>query len=172
MHGAKVLKVVLAVACVFVAGVSIVEAQSPATKAQRNPNPGLVDQLTSQLNISPEQAIGGTGAIFGLAKSRLNQSQFSQLAAAVPGMDGFLKAAPTAAQGGSSQGSLGSLGTMVSGAGASGGAGGLGSLAGSFQSLKLSPEMIGKFAPVLENYVHLKGGSETAGLLSGVLQRK
>ena len=52
--------------------------------------------LTKDLNVTPKQATGGAGALFGLAKSRLKPDQFSQVAAAVPGMDGLLKAAPSA----------------------------------------------------------------------------
>lgn len=157
--------------CLFAIALGVLAtAQTPAVNAEANPNPGLVNQLTSQLNISPEQAIGGAGAIFGLAKSRLRPGQFSNLAAAVPGMDGFLKAAP-AQQGGSSMNSLASLGSIApGGAKATGGAGGIASLAGSFQSLGLSPAMVSKFAPVLENYVQKRGGSKTAALLTGVLQ--
>src|SRR5215472_4654697 len=83
---------------------------------------------------------GGAGSIFGLVKSQLSPENFSKVAAAVPGMNKFLKAAPPATPGGSA---VSSLGSMAGG----GKAGGLASLAGSFQSLGMSPGMIGKFAP-------------------------
>jgi hypothetical protein len=154
----KILGILQVTACLC-ALVGIVGAQAQAQAT--NPNPELVGQLTKGLHVTPQQATGGAGAIFGLAKSRLNPADFSKVAAAVPGMDGFLKAAPKA-DGGSSLGSLGSM--------APGGAGGLASLAGSFQSLGLSPAMASKFAPVLQNYIGSKGGSGTAALFAGALK--
>src|SRR5262245_41628350 len=58
-----------------------------------NPSPELVGQLTKQLNIKPEQAIGGAGALFGVAKTKMKPEDFLKVSNAVPGMDGLLKAA-------------------------------------------------------------------------------
>jgi uncharacterized protein VcgC/VcgE DUF2780 len=152
----------LVTVCLFVLGAIVgAHTQAPATEGAVNPNPELVRNLMKTLKVTPEQATGGAGAIFGLAKSRLNPADFSKVAAAVPGMDAFLKAAP-AAEGGSGLGPLGSL--------VPGGAGGLASLAGSFKSLGLSPAMASKFAPVLQNYIGSKGGSNTAALFAGALK--
>ncbi len=97
------------------------------------------------------QAEGAAGAIFGLAKSRLNPADFAKVNGAVPGMDGLLKAAPA-------------LGA------ASGAMGGLGSLAGSFSKLGLKPDMVAKAIPVVTNYVTKSGGAEVGKLLAGVLK--
>jgi Protein of unknown function VcgC/VcgE (DUF2780) len=95
MNPTKTLRIRNVAVCLFAIAFGILaQAQVPATSGSKTPNAGLVSHLTSQLNITPEQGVGGTGAIFGLAKSRLNPAEFSKLAAAVPGMDGFLKAAP------------------------------------------------------------------------------
>ena len=136
-----------------------------AAQYSQNPDPELVGQLSKQLNVTPKQATGGAAAIFGLVKSRLSPGNFSKVATAVPGMDGFLKAAPSA--GGSP--STGSLAPGLPG-GTAGGAGGLASLAGSFQSMGLSPSMVGKFAPIMQNYIGSKGGSGVASLFSGALK--
>ena len=139
------------------------------TAGADNPNPELVGQLTNQLGITPQQATGATGTIFSLAKSRLAPAQFSKLAAAVPGMNGFLKAAPAAAPnaagttdplsalGGAGNSQLGSATSAVQ-------------LATSFKSLGLSPAMATKMMPILQNYVGARGGSSTAGLLTGLLK--
>ena len=132
-----------------------------AGQATADPNPALVGSLTKELGVTPKQARGGAGAIFGLVKSKLNPADFSKLAAAVPGMDGFLKAAPRP----SGASGLGSLASSVGG-----GAGSLSSLAGSFQSIGLSPSMVGKFVPVMQNYIGAKGGSSTASLFAGALK--
>ena len=124
------------------------------------PSPELVGMIVKSLKVTPDQAIGGSGALFDLAKSRLKPEEFSQVADAVPGMDGFLKAAPQ--QGGSGLGSLGSA--------LSGGQGGLASVAGAFGSLGLSPDMVSKFIPVITQFVQAKGGANVASLLMGALK--
>ena len=47
---------------------------------------GLLSAL-SQLNVTPEQAIGGAGAMLGLAKNQLSSTDYSELAKSVPGID-------------------------------------------------------------------------------------
>lgn len=162
MQFVRILAMVLLIVCLAVFGTVGAEGQTSSSQTSKNPNPDLVSRLTKQLNVTPQQATGGAGAIFGLAKSRLSPTEFSKVAAAVPGMNGFLRAAP-AATGGSSP--LGSLGAM-----APGGLSGLTSLTGSFQSLGLSPAMAGQFVPVLENYISSKGGSSVASLFTGALK--
>jgi hypothetical protein len=119
-----------------------------------------VGKLCQQLNVTPEQAAGGAGAIFALAKSRLNPADFSKVASGRARDGGFLKAGPKT--GGST---LGSLSSMVGGQ-----AGDLASLAGSFESMGLSPSMAGEFVPVLENYIGAKGGSSIASVFAGALK--
>ena len=124
-------------------------------------SPELVGELTKGLSITPQQATGGAGALFGLAKSRLNPADFGQIAAVVPGMGSFLKAAPSTSGGSGLEGLTGSL---------PGNLGGMASAATSFQKLGLSPDMVGKFVPILTNFVHAKGGANVASLLSGALK--
>jgi hypothetical protein len=146
----------------FAATAGPAQAQSWTTK---NPSPALVGQLTKQLSITPKQATGGAGALFGFAKSRLSAAEFGKVAASVPGMRGLLRAAPAAspATGGLS-GLSGLAGSLP------GQAGGLATVAGSFQKLGLSPDMIGKFVPVLTQFVQARGGTSTASLLGRALQ--
>ena len=140
--------------------VDLLGAQTPAPSNPKNPDPELVGQLCNKLHVTPAQATGGAGAIFGLVKTRLSPGDFSKLAGLVPGMGGFLNAAPAA--GGAAAGSVAPA--------IPGSAGGLASLAGSFQSIGLSPSMIGKFAPIMQNYLGSKGGSGVASLFSGALK--
>src|SRR5215203_919205 len=120
------------------------KAQSPATqiKGLTNPSPELVGRLTKELSITPEQAIGGSGALFGLAKTRLKPEDFTKVADVVPGMGGLLKAAPKPKQG--SAGALAAIGGILPGK-----AGGLASVAGSFKELGLSANMAVKFVPLM-----------------------
>jgi hypothetical protein len=176
---------------------TVVGAQAQAAPAAAASSNGLVSLLAKQLHISPQQAQGGAGAIFGLVKTRMSPEQFSKISSVVPGMDGLLNAAPAqgsegegtqAAQGAQPtapqaaspvQGATGALGGAAQGASsamgsagsmASGGAGGLASLAGSFQSLGLSPSMVGKFAPIMQNYLGTKGGPDVASAFAGALK--
>lgn len=121
----------------------------------------LVSRLSKELSITHSQARGGAGALFSLAKQRLTADEFSKVSAAVPGMSGLLKAAP--AVGGNSElsgleSSLpGNMGRMVE-------------VAGAFHKLGLSPEMAGKFLPVMSKFVEARGGSSTASLLEKALK--
>lgn len=138
------------------------QAQNSVTSIAKSPSPELVGDLTKQLSITPAQATGGAGALFGLAKSRLSAPDFSKISAVVPGMNGLLKAAP-AASSLSGDGLSGISGLPKS---LPGSAGGLASVASSFQKLGLSPDMVEKFTPVLTQFVQAKGGSSVASLLS------
>jgi hypothetical protein len=128
-------------------------------------SPELTKQLTDQLSITPAQASGGAGALFGLAKSRLNPADFSKVAAAVPGIDSLIKSAPSAAK---KSGGIPGL-SQIEGS-LPGSVGGLASVAGAFQKLGLSPEMATKFVPILTKFVESKGGASVASLLAGALK--
>ena len=133
----------------------------PQIKDAKSISPELVGNLTKKLSITPEQAAGGSGAIFGLAKTKLAPEDFAKVAQAVPGMDGLLKAAPKPQE----NDALGSLGSMLPGK-----AGAMASLAGSFKALGLSPAQAAKFIPIMTQFVDLKGGAEVGKLLSGALK--
>ncbi|HEV3513750.1 MAG TPA: DUF2780 domain-containing protein [Candidatus Sulfotelmatobacter sp.] len=121
----------------------------------------LVSRLTKELSITRPQARGGAGALFSLAKLRLSADEFSKLSAAVPGMSGLLKAAP--ASGGNSE--LSSLESSLPGS-----MGRMAEVAGAFHKLGMSPEMAGKFLPVMSKFVKARGGSSTASLLEKALK--
>jgi hypothetical protein len=140
---------------VFIASQSI-----PADSLQPA-SPELVGELTKGLSITPQQATGGAGALFNAAKSKLSAADFGKIAAVVPGMGSFLKAAPSTGGGTGLSGLTSSL---------PGNMGTLASAATGFQKLGLSPEMVEKFVPILTNFVQAKGGANVASLLSGVLK--
>jgi len=83
-------------------------------------------------------------------------------------MDGFLKAVPEGGGGSMVDSLLDSLGSTGTTEGGAQDLAGLASLAGSFQSLGLSPSMIPKFVPALERYIGMKGGSGLAGLFGSL----
>jgi hypothetical protein len=134
-------------------------AQAGAAAAAAKASPELVGALSKELGSSPDQAAGAAGALFGVAKSRLNADQFSQIAKAVPGMDSLLGAAPTPA--GGATGALSQLG---------GSAAGLASAASAFTKLGLKPEMVSKAVPILTSFVTKSGGANVGSLLAGALK--
>ena len=150
--------------CVFVVlalAAASAQAQGGLTTAAKSPSPALVGQLSKQLSITPTQATGGAGTLFGLAKSRLSAPEFSKIAAVVPGMNGLLRAAPAARP---ESGGLSGISGLSNGL--PGGAGGMVSAATSFQKLGLSPDMAPKFVPILTQYVQSRGGANVGSLLS------
>jgi uncharacterized protein VcgC/VcgE DUF2780 len=123
----------------------------------------LTDTLTRQLGISQNQALGGSGAIFKAAQGNMNPQDFTTLSQSVPEMNDMLSAAPEPD----------SISSMTSGAssmmGGSDTLNSTASLASSFQQLNLSPDMVGKFMPIITDYIQNTGGQAVAGLLQSAL---
>jgi hypothetical protein len=129
-----------------------------------NASPELVGALSKEIGATPEQAAGAAGALFGVAKSRLNADEFSQLTKAVPGMDALLAAAPSASA------ASGGIAALPQAAGTTGSAGGLATAASAFSKLGLKPDMVGKAVPVLTSFVSKSGGADVGRLLANALK--
>jgi|APTNR8051073442_1049403.scaffolds.fasta_scaffold00086_44 hypothetical protein len=126
----------------------------------------LIAQLVSQLGVQEGQAKGGAGLLLKMAQSKLG-GDFSKVSAAVPGLQDLIKSAPEAGGAGKLLGGL--VGAL--GGGKAGGLADLASLAGGFSQLKLDPQMISKFVPVILSFVQSKGGQDVVKLLAGVLKK-
>ena len=158
---------------VFAAGFSLGDAANAISGMQGGNNKaaaaaptsetgGLLKALTSQLNITPEQAVGGTGAMLGLAKNKLSGNDFSQLSSSVPGLEQL-----------SGNNALGSLGALSGMLGQTGGSktSGLDGLLGNvkstndlntaFSALGMDSGMVGQFAPVILQYLGGAGASNS-----------
>jgi len=155
---------------VFAAGFSLGDVANAVSGAQgtnkaaaaapSSQTAGLLGALTSQLNITPEQAVGGTGAMLGLAKNQLSSTDYSQLGKSVPGLDKL-----------SGNNALGSLGALSGLLGQNGGSktSGLDSVLGNvkdtndlntaFSALGMDSGMIGQFAPVILQYLGGQGAN-------------
>ena len=128
------------------------DAAASAPTATTAQTAGLLSAL-SQLNVTPEQAIGGAGAMLGLAKNQLSSTDYSELSKSVPGIDLL-----------SGGGQLGLLSGLL---GSSGQAAGLGNVLGNlnntndlnsaFSALGMDTGMIGLFAPVLLQFFGQQG---------------
>jgi Protein of unknown function VcgC/VcgE (DUF2780) len=145
-------------ACVLI---TVFEAPAQTSSATSGGASSLVSQLSKGLSITRPQARGGAGSLFALAKSRLSSDEFSKISSAVPGMSSLLKAAPPSGQSSELSALEGSL---------PGNMGRMAEVAGAFHKLGLSPEMAGKFLPIMSKFVESRGGSSTASLLEKALK--
>ncbi|WHS60958.1 DUF2780 domain-containing protein [Pseudomonas sp. G2-4] len=130
---------------------------------------GLLNTLGSELKITPEQAIGGAGAMLGLAKNRLSEPQFSELSKSVPGLDQIA--------GNSAIGGLNGLGGLLGGGsdktslldGLLGNVKDTNDLNNAFSALGMDSGMIGQFAPLILEYLGQQGvGSSLLQNLGGI----
>ena len=124
----------------------------------------LIKLLTHQLGVNQEQAQGGAGLIFKLAKDKLGADDYSQIAQQVPGIESLVDSAPGS----------GMLGSALNGLASNLGGGdmdmgNLAGLAGGFSKLGLDSGMIGRFIPAILSFVQAKGGDALKRTLSSVL---
>jgi len=104
----------------------------------------------SALGVSPEQAIGGVGALLTLTKGKLNPSDFMKVTGAIPYANTLMKSAQD-------------MGVPSS----------ISNLAGVdkvFKGLDMSPDMVTKFIPEMTKFAGKKGGDDVTNLLMGVLK--
>lgn len=124
------------------------EAASSATEQKKESS--LLSSLTSQLGVTPAQASGGAAAIFNSASSNMGASDYSKLTDAVPDIKSITDSAS----------SLSAL---------AGAAGGSSSLIDQFSALGMDSSMIGKFTPIILDYVKKEGGPALMEMLSSAL---
>ena len=125
----------------------------------------LVQMLTSQLGVSEDQAKGGSGLLFKMAKEKLGADEFDQVASAVPGVEDLISSVP---ESGGISGALGGLASSLGGG--AGQLGNLASLAGGFKNLNLDSSMVGKFIPIVMSFVQTKGGDTVKSILEKVMK--
>ena len=122
-------------------------SSTPATGLASNP---LISSLTSGLGVTSDQAVGGTGAMMGLAQNKLSPDQFSAVSNSIPGLGDITKAA----------------GPLLGGANLSS----VADVQGAFSKLGMSPDTVAKFAPVITSAVEKTAGPQVAGLFGGLFK--
>jgi hypothetical protein len=123
---------------------------------------GLLNTLGTQLNVTPQQAVGGTDALLGLAKNKLAGNDYSSLSQSVPGLDQL--------SGSTALGSLGGLGGMLGGNSGSnsvlnsalGNVQSMGDVNKAFSALGMDSGMVSQFVPVILQYLGQQGASGSA----------
>lgn len=124
----------------------------------------LTELLMQRTGVTQAQAAGGAGALFQIAKNKMQADAFAQLEQSVPGLQGMLGAVPALTQSGGLAGRLSAL------AGKSGGtAGDLISVVSAFQQQGMSPAMVQQFIPVVIEYVKAQGNEALVNSLSAAL---
>lgn len=113
----------------------------------------LVGILTSQLGVTESQAAGGAGALFGMAKGALSESDYGQVAGALPGIEDLISQAPQVSQKKSDL--AGKLGGMAL-------------VNDQFAKLGLDAGMVSQFIPIVLSYANSAGGETVMNLLKGV----
>jgi hypothetical protein len=138
------------------------QGQQAVSAVQEGSLPELLMQRTG---VTAAQAQGGAGALFQVAKTKMQPDAFAQLEQAVPGMNEMLGAVPA-----QTQPSGGLAGRLSSITGASGGtAGNLVAVVSAFQQQGMSPAMVQQFVPVVVDYVKAHGNEALLNSLSAAL---
>lgn len=137
-------------------------SSADGSAAARNAANGLVETLGQRLNISDEQAIGGVGALLGLAMNRLEPADSAQLQQRLPGLG---QLSP-----GTHDGGLGGLASLIGGAGQLlGGIQNLQDVDQVFNVLGMNQGMVGQFAGVMLDYMVQQGlNSQLLGTLGQI----
>jgi len=124
----------------------------------------LTQLLASNLAITEEQAKGGAGSLFRLAKEHLSAEQFRRIEEKVSGIPDMIAAAPN------TDGVLYNIRRLISSLGGNPtGAGGFANLASSFERLDLDPDIAGRFVKIVAGFVRQRGGDELGNLFDGAL---
>jgi hypothetical protein len=126
---------------------------------------GLIQLLTKNLGVTKQQATGGAGSIFNVAKQNMDAGDFTKVAKAVPGINKMMAAAPKA---GEAESMVGSASSLIGGKAST--VAGVAGLAGSFSKLGMKADMVEAFMPIILNYVKAKGGEPLMNTLQSALQ--
>ena len=100
----------------------------------------LVSTLMSGLGLNSSQAVGGAGALLGLAQAHMPKADWSKLAGAIPGTGDLIKTAK----------SLGGISKFTNLAG----------LSGAFGKMGLSTDQVAKLTPAMGDYVSKAAGPD------------
>ena len=140
--------------------------------AQTSTTMDLVKMLTSQLGVTESQATGGAGALFDMAKGALSETDYGQVAGAMPGIGDLIKAAPAVSESTSSV--SGKIGGFTSGLGsitkAVDSVNTFATVNDQFKQLGLDVGMVSKFIPVLLSFADSAGGESVMNILKSVWQ--
>ena len=118
----------------------------------------LLKQIKEAASVSDDQAKGGTGAIFEMAKETMSKDDFGKVSDVVPGMGDLLSAVPSV---GGKTSMLGSAAKQLSGNA---------KVLAVFDKLGISHDKVALFTPIIVKYVEDKGGKAISDLLAKAIK--
>lgn len=121
----------------------------------------LTNLLVERLGITPQQAMGGAGALLQIAQTRMNPEAFAKLSQQVPDVSQLLSAVPALQP----QSGLGGLAGKLGGLAGGSSIGTALTAVSIFQQLGMKPETMKKFVPVVVDYVR---GDTSAAIADGL----
>ena len=123
---------------------------------------GLLNNVTSNLGVTNEQAKGGMAALMNYAKQNISEEQFAMLTQQLPGLDSVMEYLPVVKE--AASGGLGGL--MDKAAGYSDKLSQLNNLNKQFESLGLNTDMIKGYASQATQYLDTPEGQDAKKLLT------
>jgi len=118
----------------------------------------LVNQIMKAADVNENQAKGGAGALFEMAKENLSIEDYSKVAEKVPGLDNLIGAIPNLTP---KKSMLGAAAVKLSGNA---------KVLAIFKKLGISETKVALFTPVIVNYIETKGGKELANLFANAVK--
>lgn len=141
-------------------------AQTAEVEAAKTPSVnGLVDMLSSSLNVSSEQASGGLGAILNYVKNNVSTEQFGELAKSLPGAEGVISNMPDLSKL-SSESSEGIGGLLDQASQYSDSLKSINDVKKQFEALGLKPEMISSFVNSAQSYLDSEQGQKAKEIIT------
>lgn len=125
----------------------------------------LTNLLVQRLGVTPQQAMGGAGALLQVAKTRMNPEAFAKLSTQVPDVQQLMAAVPALKQ----QSGLGGLAGKLASLSGENSISSLITAVSIFKQLGMKPETIQKFAPVVVDYVRGNTDEAIAGGVKAAL---
>lgn len=125
----------------------------------------LTNLLVQRLGVTPQQAMGGAGALLQIAKTRMNPDAFAKLSTQIPDIQQLLSAVPTLKP----QTGLGGLAGKLGGLAGNSSIGTALTAVSIFQQLGMKPETMEKFIPVVIDYARGNTDEAIAGGLKAAL---
>lgn len=146
-----ILKITLAIFTLF-------SSNSFGQDISLNKTSDLISQIMQVADVNEVQAKGGAGALFEMAKGKMDKVNFDKVSDIVPNMSGILDAVP----------SLGQKKTMLQSSAIA--LTGMPKVVAVFDKLGISQDKVALFTPIIVKYVENKGGSALGKLLGDSLK--
>ena len=120
----------------------------------------FIKGIMDAASVNKDQAKGGAGALFEMAKENMGKNDFGKISEVIPDMGGLLASVPKV--GGGSSSLLGSAATQLTG---------MPKVLAVFDKLGISRDKVELFTPFIVNYVEKKGGKALSSLLANSFKK-